>query len=530
MHPILISTILLYFITPISSLYNCTFTTCACSKSVTRGYDIDCPKVTPKVRLSFDLESHLYGINCRSNENYTNYFPEDYLPPDVANKTLKLKYLQFQYCSLIPNMSLLDVMNYLKINSTERLTITGSNLKDIKREDLKGLEHVKSLGVSDNIMNELPDDLIYDLKDIDEIDMHSNFLKVPQHFFKMATKLKRLELAENTLPDNTSGIFDNMQSIIKLNMWAMEIERVEEHIFKNIPTLQILDLSVNKIEYLPKHIFGKLANLENLSLRKNKLYELPQGVFENNTNLKILKLDENLRLSVLPPRTFANLAKLEVITLNYCNFSTFEADTFQGLFNLKFISLSDNKLNNLPQTLFKNLTSLEKMYLQNNNLEQLPKNLFKHLNNLKILDLAKNKLKLFSYSFSGLYRLESLKLKMNFLKQIDSAMWNSLSSLKELDMSYNELDDLPINELHYLETLKLNNNNLSYIRDDWRISVVRLAVLDLRNNNFVELSVSTEMAGICLRTIIIVKYSNLIIMQVVIIVLIKIVVIFFLYY
>lgn len=487
----MISGIFLYFIHPILAVDTCAYTTCSCDKSTTRGYDINCPSSdTPNIKISLDLDTRLYGLNCKENTDYMSLLPKKYLPPDFEIKKLDLESIQFLSCSLPPNMTLQDVMDYLKINTTKKLLIMYSNLLNIKRKDLKGLEEIVSLTVIRNRLRDLPENLLYDLRNLIEFDMSSNNVEIPQNFFKKATQLKTLDLNNNYLPKNTTGMFDNLKKIMMLSMWEMEITNLDENIFRNISTVQIIELSLNKIESLPLNIFKQLTQLTDLSLRKNNLQQLPEGIFDNNVKLRKLKLDENKNLSSLPPNLFKSLTNLELLLMSSCNLTTIQENTFSGLSKLKEIDLSANKLITLPKTLFKDLQSLETLNLEYNHLEELPEFIFDSLHNLKELKLTRNKLKLSYNTFYGLNKLEILILGSNQLKHIDRSMFSSLANLHVLDVSNNELIDVPTQDLVGLKVLQLKNNNISFLKDDWRISKINLRELDLSYNQFTELTVS----------------------------------------
>lgn len=484
--------------------FNCT-ENCYCTQSPDQGYDIFCPSIDQQiVKVSFDFDDQLaLEIECPQRDNYMNYLPTQYLPPDT---NMNLKLLRFKKCSLPKNTTIKDIMTAMKIQSTKALRITDSELKDLNRDDLKGLESVQTLEVTGNYIGNFTDDLIYDLNELEKIDIKSNFKVIPQRFFTKATNLKWIEISENFLPDNASDIFKNQRNLQQLNMWSMEITQLDP-IFDSLVNLDTLDLSLNDIQVLAPKIFHNLDKLKVLSLRRNKFETLPLGLFDTNTQLEKINLSENIDLKELPENLFADKPNLSQVQLNWCNLTTLPGTLFKNSNALEELEVENNRLGEghggeLPIQLLWGKTRLRRLALKNNYLQFLPYEFFKDLINLEYLNLNDNFIQLTSNNFEKQINLRSLHLSNNYL-QVFNASCRNLKNLQKLDVSKNGLTLVEnaaydpsfgfysvFADLRQLEYLNLKNNHISIMFTDWKILTMNLKELDLSYNRFTNLSVS----------------------------------------
>ena len=98
----------------------------------------------------------------------------------------------------------------------------------------------------------------------------------------------------------------------------------------------------------------------------------------------------------------------------------------------------------------------------------------------------------------GLYKLMDLCFAFNLVTFIDQYAFKDLKSLNTVDFSGNKLSffnerakiDLmsPFFHCHYLEVLKLSNNNISTFFEDWL--EFQLTKLDLTNNSLTHIEVN----------------------------------------
>ncbi|MYG45996.1 MAG: leucine-rich repeat protein, partial [Synechococcus sp. SB0675_bin_6] len=205
--------------------------------------------------------------------------------------------------------------------------------------------------------------------------------------------------------------------------------------FDGLPNLQRLNLAANDISSLPEDIFDGLSNLEYLTLNNNKLSSLPEGVFDDLSNLEWLSLYGN-RLSSLPEDIFDGLSNLEYLNLTYnvLTISSLPENIFDGLSNLHTLRLNINFLKSLPEDIFDGLSNLEYLHLNTNQLSSLPEDVFDGLSNLRYLYLYQNELSSLPEGvFDGIAKLDSLYVKNNLLSCLPISLQQSV---KKIDVSW----------------------------------------------------------------------------------------------
>ncbi|KAH7696030.1 Protein LRON-7 a [Aphelenchoides avenae] len=141
-------------------------------------------------------------------------------------------------------------------------------------------------------------------------------------------------------------------TVVKIDVGSNAIQSIEEGVFDAFGKLQVLVLSNNYLvsgdirkDWLTESL-GK--SLHKLHLDDNHITTLPEGIFDSLKSLTKLVLDMNHNLTITP-KTFGNgLAKLEELSLDYCNLTNIENGTFAALTGLKALSLRGNPLTSIP--------------------------------------------------------------------------------------------------------------------------------------------------------------------------------------
>ena len=215
------------------------------------------------------------------------------------------------------------------------------------------------------------------------------------------------------------------------------------------------DVDLGRIDEL-----SKFKNLEYLSLRGDRLRSLPPQLFELE-RLKVLDLSDN-DLDLLPEE-FTNLRSLEELYLDQALKLDFDQAlaVLGGLPNLKVLSMKNDSLLVIPESIA-DLNRLETLDLGGNKFTELPSGLLK-LRNLKELYLD---------------RESGLDFRSAFI------LLGKLPSLRILHLESNGLKVLPetINDIHSLEVLYLNGNQLSMV-DLKRNRLQQLMLVDLEHNH-----------------------------------------------
>ncbi|CDQ72751.1 unnamed protein product [Oncorhynchus mykiss] len=153
--------------------------------------------------------------------------------------------------------------------------------------------------------------------------------------------------------------------------------------------------------------------------------------------------------------------------------------------------LGDNFVTSIKRRDFANMTKLQDMTLSRNTIGSISPHAFKDLENLRALHLDSNRLtRLTNDTFSGMSKLQHLILNNNQLIHIHIGAFNDLTALEELDLSYNNLESAPwvaIQRMTSLHTLGLDHNMLSYIPEGTFSGLQKLKRLDVTSNKLQKL-------------------------------------------
>lgn len=192
----------------------------------------------------------------------------------------------------------------------------------------------------------------------------------------------------------------------------------------------------NKIE---NNSMGKFENLETLIMSNSELKKIPINFFGGVNSLLNLNLAHN-NLSELGPHLFP-LASLVTLDLSHNNLTNLNEHAFDELINLKHLNLSHNPIGDLEIGTFAYLSNLEVLSLKHTNISSIQLGTFSHQHKLIALDLSENNLKLLDFELF-----------------------------------------LPI--LHDLQSLYLNQNQLTDLHGFRNAIFPQLALLDIKNNQF----------------------------------------------
>ncbi|CAJ1053863.1 vasorin-like isoform X2 [Xyrichtys novacula] len=242
-----------------------------------------------------------------------------------------------------------------KSNTVPRVPITTQNLyifqngiNTLSQDDLKDLEELEMLDLSQNELAEIPDDV-----------------------FGMLAKLKNLDLSSNQITHISKGSFSGL----------VQLERLYLH--------------ANRIQSIHLEAFDGLENLLELKLQGNLLTTLPSISFPR---LLLLDLSHN-NIPILGPSDLQT-PHLEALKISSIGLTSVDEDLIASLGNLHELDISMNQLTEVPQALKQDsLKGLTKLSLATNPLGELRVEDFHKLTGLVELDLSGLNLQGFPQSF-----------------------------------------------------------------------------------------------------------------------------------
>ncbi|XP_017052302.1 relaxin receptor 2 [Drosophila ficusphila] len=210
--------------------------------------------------------------------------------------------------------------------------------------------------------------------------------------------------------------------------------------------------------------------------RYAKLRRFPRTSSEV-TNLIIIRNNLTLRENI-----FANLTRLQKLTLKYNNISRVPLGSFSGLVHLERLELSHNNISHLPHGTFVGLHSLQWLFLVNNHLHRLPVEQLVLLRRLEWLVLSRNRLTLRNVQLPKIPSLYEVYLDFNRIEYIGEETFSQLDNLHLLDLQNNLITHIhgrAFANLTSLRDIRLVGNPIKELSGETFLHNTRLEALSL---------------------------------------------------
>jgi EIX receptor 1/2 len=332
--------------------------------------------------------------------------------------------------------------------------------------DLRGND---SFGRFQNVLSgEISPSLLV-LKHLTYLDLSCNNFSILPEFIGSLTKLQYLNLSYNSFSGTIPQRFENLSSLISLDLSWNHYGLIEDHNLDwlfNLSSLKLLNMSgvnLSKVVNWPDKV-NMLPSLLDLSLQSCQLsMPIPHVLFNANSSSPLLFLDLSSNcLNSSISKAFRHMRALVHLNLSSNNFEGIMIpQTLENLHNLQVLDLSNNSISGEVLDLSK-LTFLSELYLSRNLLNGSLANDLGKLSKLQVLDLSLN-------SFEGV---------------ITEAHLSNFSTLRLLDFSSNSLSLKfspnwvpPFN----LDTIKLGSCNLGPAFPQWLQTQKNFSWLDISN-------------------------------------------------
>lgn len=391
--------------------------------------------------------NRLRSISSEAFRELANYLEEltiefdpdhiDHIPDAIQDHLFNLRTLKL----IGLNLRRLEEGTFSKFRKLEHLSLIKSNIESIQSDALITLNHLRSLNLDHNRLNDSSWlNLTSYLIDLEVLVLSQNqFRSIRQEHFTSLKALKILDLSSNGLQSIDANSLPS--SLEKLYLQNNELNSLQLTFLFQLTELKEFNLDFNRLTFLPEKIFQWNGQLGYLSLQGNDLNSL--------TNQSLLGLKSLGHL---------NLAR------NRLQFSA-NQQPFQYLKSLKLLNLDRNVQMNLSVTTFTGLAgTLQELSLQNCHLTSIDPILipFVHLQRLKLSSNQFTDLSISSL-FHSRDTLISIDLQRNRFTSLPKSPFN-LSVLIDLDLSTNQISNVDSNDLRpypQLKTLGLTANPLT---------------------------------------------------------------------
>ncbi|XP_012289088.1 protein artichoke [Orussus abietinus] len=372
----------------------------------------------------------------------------------------------------------------------EKLEISNGSLSSLPVEALTPLKKLRTLDLHGNRIKELKRNQFKGLRDTENLDLSHNLIDKldPSHLADL-TKMGWCNLSHNAIGELKRGTFARNSVLKVLNLNYNKIKKLDSNTFRGMRFLRRLFLSDNQINEVARGTFGSITRIGTIDLARNFIKKVDYQMFNQLQYSELIDVSENL-VTVIEKLAFKDLY-LTKVNLSHNEISKIEAGAFENCANITILDLSYNKLENISkyafdsasyamelQLSYNQLTSLNQVPLHNmtgmkvlnvsyNLIHSVPRQTFPKLYELHTIDLSNNNLsEIYNAVFQTLFSLRFLNLSHNSLEKIKPSTFGPLPTLLELDMSYNQLNDVARGSLTRLascRTISVKNNNLKKI-------------------------------------------------------------------
>ncbi|KAF4522135.1 hypothetical protein B566_EDAN012597 [Ephemera danica] len=416
-----------------------------------------------------------------------------------------------------------------KLTELRQLNVSHNKVSSIK-EDVGDLIMLEKLDVSHNSLTLLPPGVGFLTRLTQLMAHHNSIIDVPpdvgnlrgqDYDFPVTTVLRELDLSNNEV-----SVLPPLGELRKLEMF-----RADHNMLTQVPDLRgclcVREMHVggNCIEEIAPELVEDLANLRVFNLRDNKLEEIPEEM-TNLRNLIRLDLGNNgikelpARLSLLP---HLSSLQLEGNPLRTVRSDVIRAGTSRVLRVLRGQLTEGEGLSNSPRTSsampgqipntwptkysmrsnralslgMRNLTlipeepftealaaEVQTVDLCKNALISIPEGLLLLAGFITELVISQNKLTSVPGSLAKCRHLQYIDLSQNCLSDLPKEL-NSLERLREINIAQNKYQALPncLYGMPGLEILMARDNKIAAVDANALLTIPRLAVLDLANND-----------------------------------------------
>lgn len=322
-------------------------------------------------------------------------------------------------------------------------------------QSLGSLSRLRILDISGNGLTEdMVSELLENLTSLEFLDLSRNvLLRLDEYAFRNLHQLKELNLERNVLFE-IDGAFDHLKKLRRINLAFNSLPCLMKF---EMTQLIVLNASHNLIEwFITNQDLTETFELETLDLSDNRLLYFP--FLPTYNRIKTLLLANNhigfySHLSQITSLNWTNSVEFYNLGGNASNITAeLWSDDFHGdISSVELLDLSVNQVRYFPQGFLRKMPRLYWLRMRSNcfeslNLtgEDLPVTLYE-------LDVSNNRLTelhAHSSSVSELNNLTHLNLSLNNIQKLPSRVFTTFPRLSIVDLSYNTVGLCHPKELH----------------------------------------------------------------------------------
>ncbi|XP_045465547.1 leucine-rich repeat-containing protein 40-like [Harmonia axyridis] len=433
---------------------------------------------------------------------------------DIANCCSKLRTVEVINTKFEP-INQDDLKKLAQMKAMERFHLHKINIPNIPANCLVG-SNLKSFEVEYSNLASIEDGAFNGMEKLEILILRNNKLKtIPTISLASLKSLKELHLGNNKIEKVETKDIPSLPNLEKLNLGFNPIEGLNlRGLKKKLPKLKEVDVSGMRVDLLAnlgvplvmtpiiiRHSnfgFGQLEITNKMIFKTFLLFTTLIWCVHSQNGIPVQLLEAKDIViqdyhGTMNAKTLELLENVETLTLDGCNFSSFNENFLHPLKNLQTIVLSNSHFNKVQSDISTCCSKLRTVEVINTKFGPISQDDLKKLAQMKAMErfylhkinipviqancLVGSNLKNFEveYSnlaniedgaFNGMEKLEILILRNNKLKTIPTGSLASLKTLKELHLGSNliekvETKDIP--SLPNLERVNLGHNPIKEI-------------------------------------------------------------------
>ncbi|XP_073006810.1 receptor-like protein EIX2 isoform X2 [Typha latifolia] len=391
------------------------------------------------------------------------------IPPQLGNLT-KLLHLDLSsnslesvdYVSWLPRLSSLKYLDMTEVNlsaavdGVQVMSMLPPSLRVLSLFDCNlnatfsslplyssNLTSLVSLGLGGNYFHSpILDGLLGNMTSLEQLWLEDNdLIGMKPETLKNLCNLNILDLSWNQISGDTAELMKRLPpKIEELDLSANNLTGSLPSWLEHMTSLRYLDLSNNSLSgHIPSGI-GKLTNLSSLYLSSNHFVgTISEDHFANLTRLEYLSLSDNSNLTMVVDPNWIPPFKLNLVDLSSCNLGPHFPTWIRSQTDIIYLMMSNTGIDDrLPDWFWNVISSVEYIDLSLNQISGVLPSTLEFLSAAYEINLNSNQF------HGGVPKLPTslqvLDLSNNSITgTIPLSMCNQLQSLEILDLSHNRL-------------------------------------------------------------------------------------------
>ncbi|XP_071439439.1 uncharacterized protein [Hetaerina americana] len=268
---------------------------------------------------------------------------------------------------------------YIGLPNLVFIRLFACGLKEINWKMFDGLPQLEYLSLEENELRFIPEFTFYGAPNLKILSLSYNkLLSLQSTSLAGLLDLRKLDLSHNNFSHLSELSLPPFPHLKTADFRHNPIKTVFSSTFEIMNATEILFLGGDEtgIEII-QNSFSGLSSLLKLSIHNVKINKIERVTLMGMPNLKELEMKGSV--DTIEFDAFAEVPKLEQLTMKHCHIKAISMDAFYGVYRLIYLDLSYNELETLPPGIFDQQSSLKELILQNNHFRQLPERVFQYV-------------------------------------------------------------------------------------------------------------------------------------------------------